>query len=50
MLALFCTWLFLAGEVGVGIMFFAAMNGAGALAMAHALARDNEPANVASYL
>jgi hypothetical protein len=50
MLALFCVWLFVSGEVGAGILFFAAMNGIGALSMAHALVQDNEPANMSAYL
>jgi hypothetical protein len=50
MLAAFCFWLFVAGEVGAGIMFFAAMNGLGAFSMARALTQDNEPANMSSYI
>lgn len=50
LLAGFCVWLFVIGEVGSGIMFFAAMNGVGALSMARALAQDNEPTSMSTYL
>lgn len=50
MLAVFCLWLFIAGEVGAGILYFAAMNGLGALSMAYALSKDNEPSSMSSYM
>lgn len=50
MLAAFCVWLFFSGEVGAGILFFAAMNGAGAVSMALALRKDNEPTSLSSYM
>jgi hypothetical protein len=42
LLAVFCIWLFWKGDVGAGIIFFAAMNGIGALSMLRAMQADSK--------